>query len=192
MFHQWMFVHFTSVFLNVFCLCGVWEDFWEDKIVARECKQDRRHTHSAVVKQNAKHCSWTHSITPFASSMETDRRIDRLSVCKGALFSAIPPLPPLCLGYPFIDGWKRMSDLKWRSRSATLTYSHWWVNLVNLDRKMHWVCLSPTLMSRNHNVGVTIQRTVTIVTKIVCLHSVWVNQINVSDCAGQTTFESDQ
>lgn len=45
---------------------------------------------------------------------------------------------------------------------------------------MHWVCLSPALRSKNHNVGITIQRTVMIVTKIVCLHSVWVNQINVS------------
>lgn len=81
MLHQWMFVHFKSVFLNVFCLCGVWEDSWEDKIVARECKEDRifRETECKALQLN----SFNH---PFASSMETNRRIDRL--CVGALLSA--------------------------------------------------------------------------------------------------------
>ncbi len=50
---------------------------------------------------------------PFASSMETDRRIDRLSVCKGALFSAHSSITSALPGSS-IYWWLEKDEWTWR------------------------------------------------------------------------------
>lgn len=132
---------------------------------------------------------------------QTEGQID--SQCVWELCSLpIPPSTLVHLGHPSIDGWKRMSDMRRRSQSATLTNFSLVSELGEYWQEDAWSVSVSCPEVQNSQCGCYYSKNTgsygcykncTNVTKSTQRLGVCTREDKcLGDCAGQTAFENDQ
>lgn len=135
------------------CVCGIWEDSWEDKQRSgngrkTEAEKMERWTDRRIRQSWSRMQSNAAELIQsplFPSSIETDRRIDRLSVCVGALLSAHSSInsgPPGSSVYWWLEKDERYEAEESVSYSNQFLTGEWTWRIL-AGRHMECVCLLP-------------------------------------------------